>query len=187
MKTALLIYANGSEDLEITASADILNRGGVKVVRAALNDDHSKTVTLAHGTVVVCDKPLAECQDDYDVIIIPGGLSGSEHCRDSKVLLEKLKAQQSAGKIIAAICAAPGFVLNTHGFLKGGVKATCYPGCNDGTIEGLQADGVVYDEKAHIVTGKGPGFAIDFALKILEILQGSEVRNKVAAGMLLAN
>ena len=185
MATALVIYANGSEDMEVTASADVLNRGGVKVCRAALTDDNSTQVTLAHGTRVICDKPLADCNDTYDVIVIPGGLTGSENCRDSKLLIEKLKKQQSLGKTIAAICAAPGFVLNTHGFLKNGVKATCYPGCNDSTIEGLQSDGVVYDEKANIVTGKGPGFAIVFALKILEVLQGKDVRDKVAAGMLL--
>ena len=185
MPTALVIYANGSEDLEVTASADILNRGGVKVVRASLAEDNGLQVTLAHGTKVICDKPLVECNDEYDVIIIPGGLAGSEHCRDSKTLIEKLKQQQENGKIIAAICAAPGFVLNTHGFLKDDVKATCYPGCNDSTIKCLKSDGVVFDEKANIVTGKGPGFAIDFALKILEVLQGKDVKDKVAAGMLL--
>ena len=185
MKTALLIYANGSEDLEITATADILNRGGVQITRAALNDTHDKNIKLAHGTTVVCDKNLEECNGEYDIIVIPGGLEGSEHCRDSKLLVDKLKKQHSAGKMIAAICAAPGFVLNTHGFLKGGVKATCYPGCNDSGIEGLQSDGVVYDENAHIITGKGPGFAIDFALKILEVLVSPQVKEKVASGMLV--
>ena len=186
MKTALVVYANGSEDLEVTASADVLTRGGVKVTRCAVTSDKGVEVTLAHGTKVVCDKNLLDCNDEYDVIIIPGGLAGSENCRDSKELIAKLKQQQASGKTIAAICAAPGFVLNTHGFLQGGVKATCYPGCNDSTIEGLQSDGVVFDQKANIVTGKGPGFAVEFALKILEVLQGKSVRDKVAAGMLLS-
>lgn len=185
MSKALLIYAEGSEDMEITAAADILNRGGVKVNRAALDGSNGNVVTLAHGTKVVCDSPLAECADDFDVIIIPGGLAGSEHCRDSKVLIEKLKAQKAGGRYIAAICAAPGFVLQTHGFLAGGVHATCYPGCNDKGIEGLQSDGVVFDEKAKIITGKGPGYAMEFALKIVEVLQGKSVRDKVAQGMLL--
>ncbi|MBO4335388.1 MAG: DJ-1/PfpI family protein [Desulfovibrio sp.] len=186
MKTALLIYANGSEDLEITAVADILNRGGVAVTRAALNSDGSKTVTLAQGTVVVCDGTLADCDKDYDAIVIPGGLKGSENCRDSALLVQKLKDQKAAGRLIAAICAAPGFVLQTHGLLDGGVKATCYPGCNDKAIEGLCSDGVVFDAAANIVTGKGPGFAVLFGLKILEVLAGSQVRASVAKGMLLA-
>lgn len=186
MKTALLMYAHGSEDLEITASADILNRGGVRVTRVAVNDDGSKTVILAHGTIVVCDVNVHDVKGTYDAIVIPGGLAGSEHCRDSHVLVQLLKQQKAEGRLIAAICAAPGFVLQTHGILAGGVRATCYPGCNDSGIEGLQPDGVVYDEAANVVTGKGPGFALDFALKILEILAGKETRDRVAAGMLLA-
>lgn len=185
MKTALLIYANGSEDLEITAAADVLSRGGVAVTRAALTADGSKTVTLAQGTSVVCDVAVQNVDNDFDAIVIPGGLKGSENCRDSAELVAKLKAQKAAGRLIAAICAAPGFVLQTHGLLAGGVKATCYPGCNDKAIEGLSTDGVVYDAAANILTGKGPGFAVPFALKILEVLAGSQVRNSVAKGMLL--
>ncbi|MBR4741337.1 MAG: DJ-1/PfpI family protein, partial [Desulfovibrio sp.] len=92
---------------------------------------------------------------------------------------------QKAHRFIAAICAAPGFVLNTHGFLANNVKATCYPGCNDASIAGLQKDGVVFDQNAKIITAKGPGFAIPFALQILEALAGKECRDKVAKGMLL--
>lgn len=185
MKTALVIYANGSEDIEVTASADVLNRGGVKVTRAAVNNDGSKNVILAHGTAVVCDVNINDVHDSYDVIVIPGGLAGSEHCRDSHVLIEKLKQQKAQGRLIAAICAAPGFVLQTHGLLANGVKATCYPGCNDSGIENLSPDGVVHDEAAHIITGKGPGFAMYFALTILEALAGRSVRDSVAKDMLL--
>ncbi|MBQ7606462.1 MAG: DJ-1/PfpI family protein [Desulfovibrionaceae bacterium] len=185
MKTALVIYAHGSEDIEVTASADILNRGGVKVTRAAVNDDGTKNVILAHGTVVVCDANIHDITDTYDVIVIPGGLAGSEHCRDSHILIEKLKQQKAEGRLIAAICAAPGFVLQTHGLLANGVMATCYPGCNDQGIENLSADGVVHDTNAHIITGKGPGFALDFGLTILEALAGKDVRDSVARGMLL--
>ncbi len=186
MKTALLMYAHGSEDIEITASADILNRGGIRVTRAAVNNDGSKTVILAHGTVVTCDVNIHDVTDTFDVIVIPGGLAGSEHCRDSHVLVQMLKQQKADGRWIAAICAAPGFVLQTHGLLAGGVKATCYPGCNDSAIEGLQPDGVVVDADAHVITGKGPGFALDFALTILEVLAGRAARDRVAQGMLLA-
>ena len=184
MSSALLIYADGSEDLEITAAADILKRGGVEVIRAALTDNPDKIVTLAHGTKVICDKTLGECDELYDVVVIPGGLKGSEACRDSERLIDILAEHKRRGRHIAAICAAPGFVLHTHGFLDG-VKATCYPGCNDARIQNLKQDGVVYDERAKIVTGKGPGYAVEFALKILEILQGRYIRDRVAAGMLL--
>ena len=130
MTCALIVYANGSEDMEVTAITDILNRGVVKVTKAALNDDGGLKVTLAHGTMVVCDKNLNDCSDDYAVIAIPGGLVGAENCRDSKVLIKKLQEQKAKGGYIAAICAAPGFVLGTHG-LVGAAKATGYPGCAD--------------------------------------------------------
>ena len=182
MKKALVIYANGSEDLEVTAAADILNRGGIAVTRGGVG---GKTVTLAHGTRVTCDAPVEECGSDFDAIIIPGGLDGSNNCAACAPLVEKLKAQRAAGRWVCAICAAPGFVLARHGLLDGGVKATCYPGCGDSAIAGLQPDGVVVDSDAHVITGKGPGFAIPFALAIVEALAGGDARMKVEAGMLL--
>ncbi len=182
MKKALVIYANGSEDLEVTAVADVLSRGGIEITRGGIG---GKTVRLAHGTVVTCDEAIEDCIGEYDAIIIPGGLEGSNNCAASAPLIEKLKQQRAAGRWVCAICAAPGFVLARHGLLDGGVKATCYPGCNDAAIAGLRPDGVVTDPDAHVITGKGPGFAIPFALAILESLVGKEKRLSVESGMLL--
>ncbi len=180
MSTALLVYANGSEDLEITAPADILTRGGVKVIRAALTDSGTQ-VKLAHGTCVVCDINLNDVKGPFDAIVIPGGLPGSNHCRDSAKLTVLLKEQQAQDKIIAAICAAPGFVLQTHGLI-GEKKATGYPGCENG-IKNYTGNGVEVDDK--LITGKGPGFAVQFGLTILEALEGKAAAEKVAAGMLI--
>ncbi len=182
MKKALVIYANGSEDLEVTAVADVLSRGGIAITRGGVG---GRTVKLAHGTIVTCDAAVEECAGDFDAIVIPGGLDGSSNCAASEALVQKLKQQRAAGRWVCAICAAPGFVLARHGLLDGGVRATCYPGCNDSAIAALQPDGVVKDGAAHVITGKGPGFAIPFALTILEALAGTETREKVEAGMLL--
>ena len=89
MKKALVVYANGSEDMEVTAVTDILNRGKVKVIKAAVAKDGVE-VTLAHGTKVICDENIASCNDVYDAIVIPGGLNGANNCRDCDVLIEKL-------------------------------------------------------------------------------------------------
>ena len=182
MTTALVCYADGSEDLEVTAAADILARGGIQVTKAAVCPQGLQ-VSLAHGTKVICDKNIADCKDRYDVIVIPGGLKGAENCRDCPILLQLLQAQQQDGRYIAAICAAPGFVLAHHGFINDKVKATGYPGCAH-NIKNYCAAGAVVDEAAKIITGKGPAFAMEFAFKILECLQGAEVTAQVKAGML---
>lgn len=179
---ALVCYADGSEDIEVTSITDILTRGGVEVTKAAVKPEGVE-VTLAHGTRVVCDKNIADCTDTYDVIAVPGGLQGAEHCRDCPVLTEKLKAQHAAGRYAAAICAAPGFVLATHGIISDEVKATGYPGCAD-NIKNYCPDGAVVDEAAKVITGKGPAFSFAFAFKILECLKGSDVAAQVKAGML---
>lgn len=183
MASALVIYANGSEDLEVTALTDILNRGGVTVTKAALNDDHSLNVVLAHGTKVVCDKNLADCTDDYSVIAIPGGLTGAENCRDSKTLIDKLQKQQENGGYIAAICAAPGFVLATHGLI-GAAQATGYPGCSD-NIANYVNKGVVTDKEHKLITGQGPAYCMEFALAVLEALTDKKTADEVRGGMLL--
>ena len=182
MSKALLIYAQGSEDIEITAPADILTRGGVEVLRVALGPQ--KVVKLAHGTSVVCDLCLNEVAPDenFDVILVPGGMPGSLHCSQSAELISMLKKQKAAGRLIAAICAAPGFVLSRNGILEN-ERATGYPGCDE-EIKNCSGQGVEVSENGQFITAKGPAFAMLFGLKVLESLAGSETASKVAAGML---
>ena len=183
MKTALVVYADGTEDIEVTATADVLARGGVKVTRAAVNTTGDLTVKLVHGTKVECDIHISDCQEDYDLIAVPGGLPGAEYCRDNKDLTELLKAQHANKRYIGAICAAPGFVLATHKIITSG-KATGYPGCEKG-IANYTGKGVEIDEENRIITGKGPGYALEFGVALLEALMGPEIANRVAAGMLM--
>lgn len=180
MSKALLIYADGSEDIEITASADVLARGGVKVTKCALGDQ--KEVTLAHGTRVICDAVLAEIDGDYDVILIPGGLNGSLACQRNERLIAKLQEQKKAQRIIAAICAAPGFVLAHNGILEN-EQATGYPGCDE-EIKNCTHAGVQRSEDGRFITAKGPAFSMQFALAVLRELEGNEVAKSVATGML---
>lgn len=181
MPKALVAYANGSEDMEATAVASILCRGGVEVTRAAVVRE-GKEVVLSHGQRTVCDANIADCKDQYDIIVIPGGLEGSQNCANCPVLTELLKAQQAAGRYIGAICAAPGFVLAHHG-LVGEAQATGYPGCSD-NIKNYTGEGTTIDAGAKLVTGKGPAFAIDFGLACLSVLVPTETLEQVKAGML---
>ena len=98
MPTALVAFANGSEDMEATAAASIIARGGVKVTRAAITTDGSKEVVCSHGMHVLCDKHISECTEDYDIIVIPGGLDGATNCANCEPLIAKLKAQKAAGR-----------------------------------------------------------------------------------------
>jgi DJ-1 family protein len=182
MKKALVIYANGSEDLEVTAIADVLARGQVEVTKAALTASGVE-VKLSHGTTVLCDKNLHDCKDCYDVIAIPGGLPGATNCRDSEKLIAMLTEQKAHKRLIAAICAAPGFVLAHHGLIST-ERATGYPGC-DSAIKNCTHKGVEVSEDGLIITGKGPAYAVSFALEILKALQGEECMRQVASGMLV--
>jgi DJ-1 family protein len=185
MAKALLVMANGSEDIESVAVSDVLKRGNVDVTIAALTDDKSTTIKCAHINTVIAHTHFDSCKNnEYDVIIIPGGYNGSLTCRDSKVLIEMLKQQQKNNKYIAAICAAPGFVLATHGIITKDVKATGYPGCSD-NIENYVDAKVVNDKEHKIITSKGPSTAIEFALEILAAIQNQETADKVATDMLL--
>lgn len=183
MAVALVAYADGSEDMEVTAVASVLARGGVEVVRCAVNKTGSKEVTLSHGTRVICDLSVSEAADrTFDMIVLPGGLKGAENCAANETLTAMLKAQKAAGRYVAAICAAPGFVLDKHGII-GEAKATGYPGCSDG-IKNYTGTGTCIDADAKIVTGKGPAFAIDFGLACLSVLVSAEVLSQVKSGML---
>lgn len=182
MPTALVAYANGSEDMEVNSVASILDRGGVNVIRAAVSNDGSKIVTLSHGLHVTCDKSILECTSTYDMIVVPGGLEGSKNCANCKPLIEKIQANRAEGRWVAAICAAPGMVLEAHGIV-GEAKATGYPGCSD-NIKNYVDDGTCIDEANKLVTGKGPAFSIDFGLACLSVLVDAETLAKVKAGML---
>lgn len=182
MVRALVAYANGSEDMEVTSVASILDRGGVQVVRAAITSDGSTRVKLAHGTVVECEANIsALVGEQFDMIVIPGGLEGSNNCAANAELVKMLKQQQEAGRYIAAICAAPGFVLAKHGLIKG--QATGYPGCCDNIAEYTGA-GTTIDQQNKVVTGKGPALSIDFGLACLSVLVDADTLANVKAGML---
>ena len=187
MTTALIILADGAEELETISVSDILARGGVKVTMAALSDKNSTEITCAHGTVIKTPCLLSTVQDqNFDAVIVPGGYQGSLNCQKSKLVKEILKRQQQSGKLIAAICAAPGLVLAHHGIITD-EEATGYPGTTDG-IRNLHPDkGVVIDIAHHLITGQGPAYAADFGSAVLTVLKSAEITNKVRKGMLFSN
>ncbi len=181
MKSALVLYTNGTEDIEATAALDILHRGGVKVVTAAVTNDGSRMVELAHSSVIVCNLTFEDVTDDYDLIVIPGG-PGTINFAKCPALIEKLQKQLDRGALIGAICAAPGVVLYAQGIIDENTTATCYPGCECG--KHFSTKGVCVSENDKIITARSPQYAIEFGLKMLEYLVDKETADRVASSIL---
>ena len=93
---------------------------------------------------------------------------------------EATKKQYEAGKWVAAICAAPS-VFGGLGFLKDR-KATSYPGCLDGIPVGEYTEEPVAVD-GNVVTSRGVGTAIAFALKLIEVLISKEKADEIAASI----
>lgn len=176
MPKALVPLADGCEELEAVTIIDILRRGKVEVVSAGLQEG---IVTASRGTKLLPDTTLDEAlQQEYDLIALPGGLPGADNLAGDKRLTTRVREMAERGKIVAAICAAPK-VLAQEGLLDG-KRATAYPNSVDwdsvreagNTASPLEVDG-------NIVTSRGPGTAMDFALQLVELLQGTPVREEV--------
>ncbi|MDR0686308.1 MAG: DJ-1/PfpI family protein [Dysgonamonadaceae bacterium] len=180
MKSVFLFLANGFEEIEAIATLDVLLRGGVKAKTISVTGN--TLVCGANGIKVNADE-LFEVVDfsGGDMLVLPGGMPGASNLNDHKKLKELLLTYAEQRKWLAAICAAP-LVFGGLGLLHGRC-ATVYPGFEH-TLEGAkyQDAGVVRD--GNIITGKGPGFALEFGLALVEALVGKEKSDEVAHGLL---
>lgn len=178
MKSALILFSEGSEELEAVTVVNILRRAGIAVTLAGLN---AGALRGSRGTVLLPDTTLDEAlAHSYDMVVLPGGQPGTNHLKaDARVL--KLAQQMNAqGKYVAAICAAPS-VLAAAGLLNG-KRATCFPGAlNAFPLVQQQPAATVEDGK--LITSRGPGTAMDFALLLVERLEGKAKRDEVEAGL----
>lgn len=180
MASVLVPLAQGCEELEAVTVIDLLRRAQINVVTASLDD---LPVTASRGTRLLADKNLDDAlQQDYDMVVLPGGLPGADHLDQDPRVIELLKQMANSEKFTAAICAAPK-VLATAGLLSG-KRATGYPG----TLEKLDLPNTDIESAAvvkdgHVVTSRGPGTAMDFALELIALLSGKEIRDQVEAGL----
>ena len=178
-KRAIVVLAEGFEEIEAVAPTDILRRAGVEVELVWLE---AAAVTGAHGVTFVADRVLGDAED-ADAVVLPGGLPGAEHLAASDKLAAVLKAQAAAGKLVAAICASPAWVLALLGLLDGR-RATCYPGCEErfGESTTCLSDDVVKD--GNIVTSRGPVTAFAFGLALARELAGDAAADELAQRIL---
>lgn len=178
--TALLILADGFEEIEAITTIDILRRADVKVTLASLN---TEIVTGAHGIRISTSKILTTADTEYDALILPGGMPGSQNLADSEIVTQLIKEMDNSKKIIAAICAAPSLVLAPKGLLNN-KKATCYAGMETNFPEAVSYTDEKVVQDQNIITSRGPATAPDFAFKILEALHKGDNANALRKGML---
>jgi 4-methyl-5(b-hydroxyethyl)-thiazole monophosphate biosynthesis len=180
-KTAVVILADGFEEVEAIAPVDVLRRSGVRVTIAGVGGSRIKS---SRGIGVEAEKPVEDITELPDAVILPGGLPGASNLARSAGVGEFIKKMNAAGKIVAAICAAPAVVLAPLDVLDG-KKATCYPGCEtDFSKKTVYVkDRVVTD--GNIITSQGPGTALEFALTIAARLAGKEMADTVRGKMLI--
>ena len=176
MAKILIPLANGFEELEAITIIDLLRRAGFEVITAGLDE---QPVTASRKTVLIPDTSIDKVnQEEFDMVVLPGGLPGADNLRDSQQIISILKHQFQQNKSIAAICAAPK-ALAAAGVLKG-KTITCYPGALDQTdtsdfnvtASNIQVDG-------NIITSRGPGTAMDFALTLIEFLADRKLRDQI--------
>lgn len=176
MAKVLIPLAPGFEELEAVTLIDLLRRAKIQVVSAGLA---AGPVTASRGTVILPDTTLDEALgQEFDMVVLPGGLPGSTNLDADPRIRQLLQGMHQRGKPTAAICAAP-LVLANAGLLKGR-RATSYPGC----LTPRQLEGVDYQEApvvrdGTVITSRGPGTAMDFALELIGVLVGTAVRDQV--------
>lgn len=178
-KTVLIPIADGTEEIEAIAVVDTLRRAGAEVTIATVGN---LQIAASRGVKLVADKLIADCSNEtYDLIVLPGGMPGTEHLRDCPELINMLKKQKAGNRLYAAICAAPALVLQQHGLLEG-ITATCHPSLFD-KLQNKDESRVVVDQNC--ITSQGPGTAIEFALKLVELLFDRQTAEKIATAMVV--
>ncbi len=176
MSHVLVPLAQGCEELEAITITDLLVRAGISVTTCGLDE---RPVKASRGTTIIPDTNINDVMTKtFDLIVLPGGLPGADHLRDNVQLQTLMKKQADENKYLAAICAAPK-ALAQAGLLDG-KTATSYPGVLDALDNkniSISTRAVEIDGK--IVTSRGPGTAMDFALTLIELLEGKEKRDDV--------
>lgn len=180
-RRVLVPLANGCEELEAVTVIDLLRRAQIEVVTAGLGEG---PIRASRGVVLLPDTTLAQAQtQDFDALVLPGGQPGADNLAADARVLALIQRLAGAGKFIAAICAAPK-VLAAAGVLNGR-RATCFRGAIDAKAYPqirLENSPVAVD--GNVVTSRGPGTAMDFALELIGLLCGAARRGAVEENLL---
>ena len=178
--TVFLFLAEGFEETEAVAAIDLLRRGGLEVITVSVTGRN--VVTGAHGIAVVADQLFDETDfSNSDMLVLPGGVPGTEHLGEHEGLRTLLLRHSGAGKRMAAICAAPS-VLGELKLLEGR-QATVYPGYEN-FLKGAAIIDAPVVKDGNIITARSLGAVFDFGLAIVDELTTQETADKIAAGII---
>lgn len=181
MENAYVHFANGFEEIEALTIIDVLRRADIPVKMVSVTG--KREVRGAHDIIILADVLFEEV--DYNqnsIVILPGGMPGSKNLMEHAGLKKVIEEQYQNNKPLAAICAAP-MVFGQMGLLKG-KNAACYPGFED-YLEGATLKSDLAVKSDQILTSRGPGTALNFALEIVKWLKGKEKASELAGAMLV--
>lgn len=180
MKKIAIFFAEGFEEIEALTVVDLCRRAGIDTTMVSVTE--KDMVTGSHQITVKMDAMFEKVEfADLDMLVLPGGMPGTKNLEAHAALMGQVDAFYEAGKLVAAICAAPS-IFGHRGYLKG-KKACCYPGF-EVALEGAE---VTLDSVAasnNVITSRGMGCAIDFSLKIIEVLCGEEKAEELAKAII---
>ncbi len=179
MKRVLIPLAPGFEEIEAVTVIDVLRRAGVEVATAGTQ---TGPIEGSRGIWVTADKLLDDVRaEEFDMVVLPGGAKGVENLRKHPRLIPILGEFFANQKPVGAICAAPS-LLASAGLLRG-KQMTCHPSVK----EQVAAAGIYSEQRVvtdgSIITSRGPGTAMEFALKLVEILAGPEKVSELKQAM----
>lgn len=178
-KTALMVLTDGFEEIEAIAPIDVLTRAGVTVTIAGLSPG---PVKAAYGSTILPTTHLSEVENQsFDGLIFPGGRVNAQGLAGDRRVVTIIRRHHKAGKLIAAICAAPSHVLGEAAGILKGKRATGDQSFNDRlAASGAIVTGEQVTVDGNIITGDGPGAAMLFALQVTEYLAGREIADTYA-------
>ena len=179
MKKVLILFANGTEEVEALTPLDYLRRAGADVTLVGVGGEYP---VGSHKITVKADVPLDALDEsaDFDMLVIPGGMPGTNNIEASEKAQALITRAEKEHKLIGAICAAPK-ILGARGILKG-KNATCYPG-----FENFLVGAEISSDKAvrcdNMITATGAGAANEFALMLISALYGDDTADKIGASV----
>ena len=178
MKRIAVLLADGFEEIEAITPIDLLRRAGAEVIIVGVTSEPATGGLIAggHGIRVGPDVGIDQVTNGFmssmDAVLVPGGTKGAENIAANERAMGLIRHCLDAGKLVAALCAAPGVVLGANGLLAGR-RFTCYPGFETQVKDGVfSEDRVVVD--GNVITSRGPGTAAEFALAVIRYLVGEE-------------
>jgi protein deglycase len=183
-RKVLVPIADGTEEIEAVTIIDVLRRAGADVTVASVKENDLR-ITASRGVKIEADALISACVEHvWDLVVLPGGMPGAEHLRQSAALIRILQEQQARHGLYAAICAAPAVVLQPLGLLQGR-RATSHPSFVHQLADAPASESPVIED-GPVITSRGPGTALLFALHLVERLYGPDKRREVDAPLMMA-